>query len=255
MLKRIIAAALLVLLCAGTAGLCDEPALTEKFVYGTSELGRELICHRVGQANAAQSILMVFGVHGYEDDFDRDGQVLKLIAEHIISHYTLYPELLKDFCLYIVPTANPDGLLEGRSKDGFGRCNAKGLDINRDFPVGWTKITTKRNKTGKKPFSTAEARAIRDLVEAVNPTYGMDIHGWIKASYGTGKMAKIFADPFKFQVKKPSAGGMLCQWLDEVTEKAIMIELPPYPNKDSYVRKNGDKLIKGINSWVAYCNK
>ena len=253
MLKRIVAAALLILLCASAAGLCEAPVIPETFVYGTSELGRELICHRVGPEAAARSMLMVFGVHGYEDDFDRDGEVLKLIAEHIIAHYTVHPEQLKDFCLYIVPVANPDGLLEGKSKDGFGRCNANGLDINRDFPVGWTKKTTKRNKTGKEPFSTAEARAIRDLVETVKPTYGMDIHGWIKASYGTGKMAKIFAEPFRFEIKKPSAGGMLCRWLGEVTEEAIMIELPPRPNKDGYVTKNGDKLIEGINVWVEYC--
>ncbi|MBR5231849.1 MAG: hypothetical protein IKW00_06350 [Clostridia bacterium] len=253
MLKRIIALMLLFLLCGSASGVCEEPVLTEEFVYGTSEQGRDLICRRIGDVNAAHSILMVFGLHGYEDDFDRDGEVLKLIAEHIIAHYSLNPGQLKDFCLYIVPTANPDGLLAGKSKDGFGRCNAKGLDINRDFPVGWTKKTTARNKTGKEPFSTAEARAIRDLVETVKPIYGMDIHGWIKASYGTGKMAKIFAKPFGFQVKKPSAGGMLCRWLDEVTEEAIMIELPPRPNKDGYVTKNGGKLIEGINAWIDYC--
>lgn len=229
------------------------PLHDEAFVYGTSELGRELVCHRIGNRDADRSILIVFGVHGFEDEFNHDGEVLCLIAEKLIEHYTGQPELLEDFCLYIVPSANPDGLINGNTKDGFGRCNALGLDINRDFPVKWTKSNNARYKTGDTPFSSAEARAIRDLVDAVNPTYGIDVHGWIRASFGDGIMAEVFAKPFKFSVRNASSGGMLYQWLNEVTEEAVMIELPPSPNKTKYVVDNSEKLILGIDAWIMYC--
>lgn len=249
---------LMLSLCAGSAvaeSIETAETVHTEMVYGQSELGRDLICHRVGAADAEKSILIVFGVHGFEDEFDHDGEVLELIAEDVVAHYTENTEKLQNFCLYIIPSANPDGLLEGKTKDGFGRCNANGLDINRDFPIGWTRKTVARSKTGKEPFATAEARAIRDLVEKVQPTYGIDVHGWIKASYGTGEMAKIFAKPFDFVVKKPKAGGMLCSYLDSVTQEGIMIELPPKPNKESYVTDNSEKLIAGVDAWIAHCNE
>lgn len=239
---------LLSLLCTLTAGA--EETTCRQFVYGTSEMGKELICHVVGDETAKRSLLMIFGVHGFEDDYPHDGQVLRLIAEEVIAHYAAAPEKLADCCLYIVPTANPDGLLDGKTQNGFGRCNANGLDINRDFPVNWKKRTDERNRTGDEPFSTAEARAIRDLVERIKPTWAMDVHGWINASYGDGAMARTFARPFRFTVKQPVSGGMLCSWLSTVTEEAIMLELPFSPNEGRYVRENSQRLIEGIDAWV-----
>lgn len=221
-----------------------------QFVYGASEMGKELICHVIGDETAEKSLLMIFGVHGFEDDYPHDGQVLRQIAEAIIDHYEAAPDTLGDCCLYIVPTANPDGLLDGKTQNGFGRCNAKGLDINRDFPVNWKKRTDERNRTGDAPFTTAEARAIRDLVEQVKPTWAMDVHGWINASYGDGRMARTFAKPFRFTVKQPVSGGMLCSWLSTVTEEAIMLELPFSPNEGRYVRENSARLIEGIDAWL-----
>ena len=239
---------LLSLLCTLAAGAEETPC--RQFVYGTSEMGKDLVCHAVGNETAEKSLLMIFGVHGFEDDYPHDGQVLRLIAEEVIVHYAAAPEKLADCCLYIVPAANPDGLQDGKTQNGFGRCNANGLDINRDFPVNWKKRTDDRNRTGDEPFSTAEARAIRDLVERIKPTWAMDIHGWINAAYGDGAMARTFAKPFRFTVKQPVSGGMLCSWLSTVTEEAIMLELPFSPNEGRYVRENSQRLIMGIDAWV-----
>lgn len=224
-----------------------------QFVYGQSEMGRELICHRVGRTDAEKSLLMVFGVHGFEDAFDHDGEVLVMIAKRIIEHYEQNLQELQSFCLYLVPSANPDGLMDGTTQEGFGRCNANGIDINRDFSSDWSRQTASRNRTGQKPFSTAEACAIRDLVEKVEPDYAMDVHGWCQLSFGNGKMAKIFAEPFGFEVRRLCGGGMLCAWLNTVTQEAMLIELPPEPNKDEYVVSTSDRLIEGINAWVEYC--
>lgn len=241
---------LLLTLLLGHAALAEEQGRSQ-FVYGTSEMGKDLVCYVVGDEAAEKSLLMIFGVHGFEDDYPHDGQVLRLIAEAVVAHYEAAPDLLADCCLYIVPTANPDGLLDGKTQNGFGRCNATGLDINRDFPVNWKKRTDERNKTGDEPFSTAEARAIRSLVETITPTWAMDVHGWINASYGEGAMARTFAKPFKFTVKQPVSGGMLCSWLSTVTEEAIMLELPFSPNEGRYVRENSVRLIEGIDAWLA----
>lgn len=255
-MKRYVSLLLLALFCLpGIAAAQESAASPEAIIYGQSELGRDLVCYRVGDADAAQSLLIVFGLHGFEDSYDHDGEVLRLIAESVLSHYAAEPGALGGFSLYVVPSANPDGLIDGVTKDGFGRCNANGLDVNRDFPVGWQKRTGARNCTGDAPFSTAEARAIRDLTLAIAPTYAIDVHGWIHASYGSGKMAKTFAKPFGFTVKQASSGGMLMQWLETVTEEAIMLELPRRPNDGSYVATNSACLIEGIDRWIALCTQ
>lgn len=244
------AALMLLLLLACTA---SSAGANPSFIYGQSELGRDLVCHRVGSAEADSSILLVFGVHGFEDAYDHDGHVLRMIAEGMIHHYTANTDELQNFCLYIIPSANPDGLIDGTTNHGFGRCNANGFDVNRDFSFNWTEDTTTRNQTGEEPFVTAEARAIRALVEKIQPTYGVDVHGWKKASYGNGKMAEIFAGPFNFKVKRLSTQGMLCAWLRSMTEDAILIELPYPPDPEEYVITNTAKLIEGVNAWIEYC--
>lgn len=238
----------LVFTLACPAALCEgsaEPAVSE-IIYGYSENGRPLSCYQIGPDDAARSLLLVFGVHGFEDAYDHDGEVLRLIAQRVIDFYAAPSQLLSDFTLYVIPCANPDGLLEGRSKNGFGRCNAIGLDINRDFPVNWHSDYHSRVKTGSEPFSTAEARAIRDLVHRLSPSYAVDIHGWIDAVYGSGVLAECFIDAFGMHTRSIRSGGTLAQWLQTVSGEAILLELPPNPDENAYVERNSEKLIQAI---------
>lgn len=255
LLQRI--TALLCALALWCTGACAAEGIEDTqhtpFVYGQSEMGRDLVCHRLGSTDAAASILIVFGVHGFEDAYDHDGEVLRLIAERMISHYAQNPAQMQGFCLYIIPSANPDGLIDGNSKDGYGRCNANGLDVNRDFPFDWEENTTSRNLTGEAPLSTAEARAICDLVADIQPTFGIDVHGWKKAAYGNGKMAEVFAKPFRFKVQRLSTEGMLAAWLNSVTNEGILMELPPDPNSGDYVTSSSAALIEGLNAWMQLC--
>lgn len=254
MLKRITAALLTILLACSTplfALAQENESLYESFIYGTSEQNRLLICHRIGNPDASQSMLMVFGIHGFEDAFKRDGRVLSEIANEMIEHYRSDPALLGDAVLYIVPCANPDGMEAGKSQDGFGRCNANGIDINRDFPVGWKKMTTSRYKTGSEPFASAEAKALRYLIETLSPTFGADVHGWINRVYGDPDMAKPFMDAFGFRYHEYKSGGMLSQWMAETMEAAVLVELPDNAGADGFVTDCTTKLIQAVDAWLS----
>lgn len=245
------------LLCAliwmfGMHGTCQA---AEKFVYGQSEMGRDLICHRLGSGEEEASLLMIFGIHGFEDAFDHDGEVLTMIAQKLIAHYTDHSEELGGFCLYIVPCANPDGLLDGVSKDGFGRCNASGIDINRDFPTYWSENTSSRYRTGKEPFAALETRAIRDLVLEVKPDYALDIHGWAERSFGNGEMTQTFAEALGLKVKRMIRSSMAATWLDTVTQESMLVELPAEPNNDEYVARVAEMLVEGMNNWTEMYSK
>lgn len=228
--------------------ICEEQteAPYTEIIYGVSESGRELICRQIGNASAEDALLLCFAVHGFEDAYDHDGEVLRLIADRVSDYFAANPDMLGSLSLYIIPTANPDGLIDGASKDAFGRCNAKGLDINRDFPAGWREDYRVRYKTGREPFASAEARAIRDLVQLVSPTYAVDVHGWIDAVYGDGPLSHLLARAFDMRIKTIRSGGTLTQWLHSLGIDAALLELPPAPDEESYVAQNSEKLIDTI---------
>jgi hypothetical protein len=132
-----------------------------------------------------QTILATFAVHGFEDQYYRDGVILTQIAEQVIKYYSDQPELLKFTRLIIIPCVNPDGVNAGVSNNGFGRCNAQGIDINRDFDHNWGKINNSRNKTGNQPFASPEAQVLRDIVLKENPDIVLDFHGWLDCCYSS----------------------------------------------------------------------
>lgn len=235
------------------SALCaqESDSQHDEITYGYSENGRALVCHRIGAEDASRSMLLVFGVHGFEDAYDHDGEVLRLIAQNVIDAFSAETQTLEDFALYIVPCANPDGLLEGTSNNGFGRCNANGLDINRDFPINWKEDYHSRVKTGSAPFSTAEARALRDLVEQLCPTFAADVHGWIDAVYGSGDLANAFSEAFGMKLRSIRSGGTLAQWLQSEADEAILLELPPEPNEGEYVTENSDALVQAVRSIIS----
>lgn len=83
--------------------------------YGVSGKGRPLNVVKLANPSMEETrkVLAVFELHGFEDAYPRDGQTLVAIADKLISYFKKYPEKLYGTALYIVPMANPDGLLEG----------------------------------------------------------------------------------------------------------------------------------------------
>ena len=104
------------------------------------------------------------------------------------------------------------------------------------------------------PFSTAEARAIRELVLEVGPDYAIDVHGWAECSYGNGKLAEYMGDAFNCNVSWLRGGGMACAWLNTVTRESMLLELPKNPDLDGYVTENAARMVEGLNAWIARCD-
>lgn len=220
---------------------------TETFVFGYSELGRRLLCTRLGEENAAHRILLTFCMHGYEDEFTRDGLLLTKIAQRLIGF--MAGKTPKDWALYLVPCMNPDGLVGGKSNNGFGRCNAKSKDINRDFPVGWERRKDNRNATGANPFATAEGQALARLAESIQPELTVDVHGYIAVINGKPcPEAQIFGDVFGLNVKRGYDGGTFYLWAEQEFGKAFLLELKK-PDDDyvAYVTLMAQQMECAIN--------
>ena len=131
----------------------------------------------------------------------------------------------------IIPCANPDGLLDGHTNNGFGRCNAGGIDLNRDFDEGHYPFQNARNYTPE-PFSAAESRALRDLYWAYKPEVVMDFHGWYNEVYGASETARGVSErlglPY-FGILN-SRCGFFARWAQAQGSVGLLVELPAPDN-------------------------
>lgn len=195
--------------------------------YGTSENGRNLSYHSIAPEKYENTLLFVFAIHGYEDAYDKDAKVLVNTAKYLVDYYkTNDVSLLHNNRLLIVECANPDGLYDGKSNNGYGRCNAKGIDLNRDFDVEHKVFTSSRNYTTA-PFSGKESKALADLIKKEKPTVVIDFHGWENCTIGDGNLAKMFKENMSLKHKTEfnnNCNGYFSYWAHTQGASALLVE-------------------------------
>ena len=139
-------------------------------VVGHSVEGRAIIARRFGQG--PQMILLVGGIHG-----GWEGNTVTLINE-LIAHFDANPQdVLPGVSLMLIPVANPDGLLRGRTE--MGRFNAHTVDLNRNWGCGWSADAQWRDQSvnpGLEPFSEPETRALSAFIQNARPALVLFYH-------------------------------------------------------------------------------
>lgn len=160
--------------------------LIARYVIGYSNQQRTIEAVYIVPPDYTQTILTTFALHGFEDAYAGDGQLLVDIAELVIKHYSDQPELLQFTRLIVVPCVNPDGVYASARKLGLGRYNTQGIDLNRDFDYNWSYIAGNKaspSSTGDKPFSGTESIVLRELVLKEDPDIVLDFHGWYNCCF------------------------------------------------------------------------
>jgi protein MpaA len=148
-----------------------------KPTVGRSAQGRTLYARDVVSENPQIKVLVIGAIHG-------DELSSASLALHWIQNAVLTPS---NAHWRFIPVLNPDGLLIRPAQ----RMNARGVDLNRNFPTPdwerdakayWEKRTRKdpRRWPGPKPLSEPESRFIYDEMVRFQPDMIVSIH----APYG-----------------------------------------------------------------------
>jgi predicted deacylase len=109
----------------------------------------------------------------------------KYVDENL-EYDLLVRDILEKSTIYLVPCANPDGFEYSREHYSFWRKNRRvnadgsfGVDLNRNFPIGFKKSKDPSSNVygGPEPFSEPETRALRDFVNShPNIAIALDYH-------------------------------------------------------------------------------
>ncbi|NPV89461.1 MAG: hypothetical protein HPY50_01640 [Firmicutes bacterium] len=238
---------------APPASAPSGPGAFTALVYGKSGHSRQLKAYRINSGETAQprKIMCVFGIHGFEDAWYRDGEELVKIAQGTLEYFQAHRSELKSYELLIVPCANPDGVYEGWTCEGPGRCQVSlGIDMNMDFDYRFKVRKNTRNLTGTKPFSSPEGAALRDLVLKERPDLIIDFQGWINSAAGDPEVSQVFRRNLGVQIdpwEKVIYPGFFIGWAANYG-KAVLVEYPnPYTGRGELDGHNDKKLDRRID--------
>ena len=198
-------------------------------VIGYSVEGRPLTVHRFGHGPHQRFILA--GIHGgYEWN-------TVLLAERLLGVLQRGEISAPDeVTLFLLPNLNPDGY--ARDKGYQGRANARGVDLNRNFPWNWAIDWDRRGcwnyapiTAGPAPLSEPETQALAAFL------HRPDVHPEALVSYHSAALG-IFPAGWPHELHPPSVA------LARTLALATGYRYPP--------RDYGCQLTGQLVDWVAF---
>lgn len=159
--------------------LCEAAQLQDTFAR--SVLGRPIWGRDVRTGDTQLRVLVLGGMHG--DEMSSSSLVFHWIA----MAQTPAADSPQSIHWRFIPTLNPDGMFSRPAR----RVNARGVDLNRNFPTPnwardarqyWESRTRRdpRRWPGNKPLSEPESRFLLEQMDSFKPNLIVSVH----APYG-----------------------------------------------------------------------
>jgi murein peptide amidase A len=131
---------------------------SRRVVIGHSVRGRPIVARVLGPNAAPRKLLLVGCIHGNEC---AGVAILSALARRRAP---------PGVQLWLVPEMNPDGTAADT------RQNADGVDLNRNFPYQWERVTGPTYNSGPRPASEPETRAAMALIRRIKPAVTIWYH-------------------------------------------------------------------------------
>jgi protein MpaA len=203
---------------------------------GRSTRGRPLMAFRAGDTSSDEHALIVGCIHGNE------------CAGTAVTRILARSSPAVD--LWVLSNLNPDGFALGR------RQNARGVDLNRNFPSEWRAggRPWDAEYPGPRPLSEPETRAAARLIERLRPTVAIWFHqpqGLVRAWGPSMPAARSYASlaGMKFRaIRWPR--GTAPNWQNHrfPGTSSFVVELPPGPLSPSDARRQARAVLALLES-------
>lgn len=140
----------------------QKPTPPRYIELGKSVKGTPILAAIFG--NGKKRVIIFGGIHGNESDSS-------IVAKALMGSF-FQETAPEELTVIVVPDANPDGLLANT------RVNARGVDINRNFPsTSWKSEYLDENQfPGMQPASEPETVALLKLLESSPPDFIITLH-------------------------------------------------------------------------------
>jgi protein MpaA len=158
-------------------------------LVGRSVRGAAICAQSLGDPSAARVALVVGSMHG-----DEPGGLA------VVRSLRARRGSIRGVRIWVIDRVNPDGLARGT------RVNARGVDLNRNFPEGWrpTGARGSRFYAGPRPSSEPETRAVRRFIARIRP----DVSVWFHQPYGFVVLPARRSAPTEVQRRYSRAVGL-----------------------------------------------
>jgi protein MpaA len=147
------------------------PAVVRRVPLGRSVDGRPVIAYQVGDPQSTLRELVVGCIHGNETAGIAIARRLARASPAGLN-------------LWIVPLLNPDGAAAGT------RGNAHGVDLNRNFPWQWRRLSG-AYYSGPRPLSERESKIAYQLIRRLRPQVSIWFHQPLDAVDRSGGKAAV----------------------------------------------------------------
>ena len=134
------------------AGPAAVTAAVERVLLGRSVQGRPIWAYRTGNPSASHVVVVLGQMHGDEPAGVVTARSIRTKAQTATGAD-----------VWVVPTMNPDGRSAGT------RNNARGVDLNRNWPTNWEPGSTAGSGPASEPETQDAVRALTALVRADRP--------------------------------------------------------------------------------------
>jgi murein peptide amidase A len=159
-MRRLVPGVLAVAALVATAPAAHavDRAANDRRVIATSVAGREIVARHYGALDAPVQLVVLGQMHGSEPGG-------RAVAAEVASR-----RIPDGVGVWVVASMNPDGAARG------SRANARGVDLNRNFPESWAASGRGTYWSGRRAASEPETRGMVRFLSAVRPTAVLSYH-------------------------------------------------------------------------------